>query len=77
MTIAIEVTEQAKMNAILEAGLLLPSDRWDFVKIISDEHGFGCTLTDTAAVGLGATAGASLRSALISENPELGKLWPE
>lgn len=47
--------------------LFLPAARAESIRLVQDEHGYGCTMTDTGAVGLGAAPREALHEALAAE----------
>lgn len=62
-----KIDEQEIIDALLAEGLRLPIVRWALVEFVADEKGYGCTLTDSAAVGIGGTVLEALTAAIDSE----------
>ncbi len=61
------IGETETYEACVANALILPIARFDAVVIVRDEHGYGATLTDTGAVGLGDTAADALEAARRAE----------
>ena len=67
-----QATEQEVSDACFANAMFLPIDRFDAVRIVRDENGYGATLVDSGAVGLGGTPASALQAAIECERALTG-----